>query len=68
MFRVELTLSDKNGETYKVIDGDRWTPVWYYPSSGKLKCQEHDYRLCPHMLAVIDRDIPPTYITRCYTQ
>ena len=41
MFSVELTLSDKNGETYKVIDGDRWTPVWFYSSSGKLKCQDH---------------------------
>ena len=53
MFSVELTLSDKNGETYKVIDGDRWTPVWFYSTSGKLKCQDHDYRRCPHILAVI---------------
>jgi len=53
MFRVELTLSDKNGETYKVIDGDRWTPVWFYSTSGTLKCQDHDYRRCPHILAVI---------------
>ena len=53
MFRVELTLSDSNGETYKVIDGNRWTPVWFYSTSGKLKCQDHDYRRCPHILAVI---------------
>ena len=55
MFSVELTLSDKNGETYKVTDStsDRWTPVWFYSSSGKLKCQDHDYRRCPHILAVI---------------
>ena len=53
MFSVEFTLRAKNGETYKVIDGDRWTPVWFYSSSGKLKCQDHDYRRCPHILAVI---------------
>ena len=53
MFSVELTLSDSNGETYKVIDGDRWTPVWFYSSSGTLKCQDHDYQRCPHILAVI---------------
>jgi len=53
MFSVELTLSDSNGETYKVIDGNRWTPVWFYSTSGKLKCQDHDYRRCPHILAVI---------------
>ena len=53
MFSVELTLSDSNGETYKVIDGDRWTPVWFYSTSGTLKCQDHDYRRCPHILAVI---------------
>ena len=56
MFSVELTLSDKNGETYKVIDGDRWTPVWFYSSSGKLKCQDHPNQprhRCPHILAVI---------------
>ena len=53
MFSVELTLSDSNGETYKVIDGDRWTPVWFYSTRGPLKCQDHDYRRCPHILAVI---------------
>ena len=53
MFSVELTLSDSNGETYKVIDGDRWTPVWFYSTSGTLKCQDHDYQRCPHILAVI---------------
>ena len=53
MFSVELTLSDSNGETYKVIDGDRWTPVWFYSTSETLKCQDHDYRRCPHILAVI---------------
>jgi hypothetical protein len=55
MFSVELTLSDSNGETYKVTDStsDRWTPVWFYSTSGKLKCQDHDYQRCPHVLAVI---------------
>ena len=53
MFSVELTLSDKNGETYKVIDGDRWTPVWFYSSNQRLKCQDHDYQRCQHVLAVI---------------
>ena len=55
MFSVELTLSDSNGETYKVTDStsDRWTPVWFYSTSGTLKCQDHDHRRCPHILAVI---------------
>jgi len=70
MFSVELTLSDKNGETYKVTDStsDRWTPVWFYSSSGKLKCQDHDYRRCPHILAVLDWETPLPNITRCYSQ
>ena len=53
MFSVELTLSDKNGETYKVIEGDRWTPVWFYSKHQRLKCQDHDYQRCPHVFAVI---------------
>ena len=53
MFSVELTLSDKNGETYKVIEGDRWPPVWFYSSNQRLKCQDHDYQRCQHVLAVI---------------
>jgi len=55
MFSVELTLSDKNGETYKVGDStsDRWTPVWFYSSNQRLKCLDHDYQRCQHVLAVI---------------
>ena len=57
MLKVEEVSRDKNGPTYKVWDDDfNWTPVWYYASSNrplKLKCQEHEWTKCDHVLSVI---------------